>query len=297
MEREQRIGSSGQEAQGFEKTLKFLQRAIAEKAHLKKPPHGNISEDVWVRQKNIVGVYFGSPATGKEIGKIYGGVTRQAIKQSKDSGMRNLWKNCSSETQAEFPFQELILGKPLSQRLRERMSLALGEKRIQLIGDLNAGKSIQQIKEQRVLSTQQIANYRYRLKKRNIEVPYVITPHSKIQELENRLRNAETNEEKQEFLNQVLRKFYGGHVKGENPLLMSIKKVAMEGGFYYNPRDTRLFVEVLKAAGFPLGQIKERTVPKGSKTRPTYSFILSKDKERAKEIFIADPNLQRFRRL
>ena len=93
MEKEQRIGAVQQETKGFAKTQVFLRTALAEGAHLKIPFWiarggyiGYISEEVWVRQKNIIGVYFGSPASLEDIGRIYG-VTRERISQLIEKGM------------------------------------------------------------------------------------------------------------------------------------------------------------------------------------------------------------------
>lgn len=154
------IGNGEQEVQGFAKTLAFLRAAIAEGAHLKIPFWirgkftGQISEDAWVRQKNIVGVYFGSPAALEDIGKMYR-VTREMVRVIKDRGMRNIWRNCSSETQAIFPFQELTLSKPLSPRSRERFSRAQGGISISIRDQMALGKPVKQIREEGNHSTRQ----------------------------------------------------------------------------------------------------------------------------------------------
>lgn len=146
MEREARIGIVNvQESipkpkeDKFKNTLAFLKAAIAEGAHLKKPDQ--TPEDAWVRQKNIIGTYFGSPATLEEIGRIYRG-TRTMVKDTEKRGMRNLWGNCSSETQELFPFQQLALIKPRSQKSRERTSRSKGGVSITIRDQMASGKSI-----------------------------------------------------------------------------------------------------------------------------------------------------------
>lgn len=120
----------------FERTIAFLKTAIAEDAHLRKPKR--ITEESWVRTRNIIGVYFGSPITEERLGKGYGylfpkhgleegenDITRESIRQLVKRGICYLWQNCSKETQASFPLTEIVLAKPWAKKSKGRISRTL----------------------------------------------------------------------------------------------------------------------------------------------------------------------------
>jgi len=298
-------GNGEQQAKGFAKTQAFLREALAEGAHLKIPfwiRHdgytGHVSEKQWVRQKNIVGIYFGSPASREDIGRSYG-VTRERISRVIKQGVLHLWQNSTPEIQATFPFEELALNKPLSQRSREKASLAGGGTSILLKEEIKTGRSVKQIQEGGVLSGAQIFHSRRVLRTWGIEVPYTNTSKFQNIELEKRLRAAEKDEEKQNLLGKVKRNFYHSHLAGEDPVLMPIGTLIREAGLTqgFQNRNLPIFLGALRNIKFPMGEIvKKYTAKTGDEKPQTYRFILAKDKERAKQIPLADPNLQRFRR-
>ena len=282
----------------FQNTIAFLRNALAEEAHLKIPlfKRGGISEDQWVRQKNILGIYFGSPAVLEDIGRMYG-VTRERTRQLRDKWMQNLWKNCSSETQALFPFEELALDKPKNQKSRERVSETLGGISIFIRNQMALGKSVEQIREYG-LSMRQITQSRYVLHQWGTEVPpYINTPPSKNLELEKNLKNAKEDKEKQELLNQVKLSFHKKQIQGTDPFLVSVSNIFKEAGFTqdFHLQNFTFLLTSLKNAGFPVGELQRNAKKAGKRIILRYYFILAKDKERAQKLLLADPNLQRFR--
>lgn len=75
------------------------------------------------------GVYSFTPATYDDLAGQYG-VTREWIRQLNKGFLEGLWANCSAETQAQFPLQEIPVRKPLSLWSRERMSQTLPKSQI-----------------------------------------------------------------------------------------------------------------------------------------------------------------------
>lgn len=286
----------------FKNTIAFLKAAIDEGVHWNVPQYRDnrnkwISEDQWIRQRNISGIYFGSPATLENIGRMYG-ITKEMVRLIKKSGVYNLWKNCSLETQILFPLQEIALGKPLSQKSKERKSHSRGGRSVLINRQLQAGKSIKEIQEENGLSSRNINASRLVLRKWGTEVPYINTPPSKNLELENKLRSAETDKEKQELLNQVKRRFYHTHVRGNDALLVSVLKVIQEARFrvrnFY--RVFTLSQQAIVNGRIPMGELEQKVKVGDGEIVSKYHFILAKDKERAIKILQEDPNLQRFRR-
>ena len=95
-------------------TLEFLETAIKEGAHLKLPEvkKGKISPEQWIRQRNILGIYFGSPAVLSDISRMYGFTNKERPNKLLKTGIKHLWQNCSKKTQREFPESGLGTGKP-----------------------------------------------------------------------------------------------------------------------------------------------------------------------------------------
>lgn len=303
-------GNSEQEIHEFAKTTQFIETAVGEGAHLQMPfyitrrgTHVKISEEQWVRQKNIVGIYFGTPATLDEIGRQYG-ISSERVRQIVEKGIMYLWRNCSPETQTLFPLQDIVLHKrkPVTQRSRERMSQARGGIPLLLRDQVKSGKSYGEIRKSG-LSIEQIASARRVLQKWGINgLPYEnttrYTTHSQNIELEKKLRKVEDDEEKQELLNQVKLGFHQKHSKGENPLFTHLGGIVSETGFRlgWNLQNYHFFIESLENVRFPMVNLSREYKSKhGEKKILTYHVLLAKDRERARQILLADPALQIFR--
>ncbi len=102
-------------------THEFLKAALADGAQKIQPSWKtrwttvmHLNPAVWAKQQNITGIYFGTSLSLDEIGQRYGGISRQAIRQIIEKGIRNLHKNSSAETQVKFPLADIPFGKPMS---------------------------------------------------------------------------------------------------------------------------------------------------------------------------------------
>lgn len=117
--------------------VSFLRDAIQEEAHLIKPLY--VSEDGWMRQRNVGGIYIGSPAIYEDLTKFAGlhsvppkrrrvtteqkEVTTEWVRQIVKNFLMNLRNNCSPEVQDRYSLNELLAArKPLSQKSREKHS-------------------------------------------------------------------------------------------------------------------------------------------------------------------------------
>lgn len=270
--------------EGFAKTLEFLKIALAEGAHLNKPP--KISQDQWTRDKNITGIYWKTEETQEEIARRYNLSSKQAINQIIHNTIRRIWNNSSTHTQTLFPFEELVFRKPLPLKSRERRSLLSGGRSVLLRDSLASGKTIEEIRESGI----ELSKYRERLKRWGFDIPYISTGAAQNIELEIKLINAKTDREKQELLDQVKIVFYRKHVKGENPLLTAVRNAILESGFRPNFQDFIHFVNTLQSKGFPMSEIKR--LVKGKTV--TYYFFLTQDKQRAQAIWLRNQDLQKF---
>lgn len=283
----------------FQNTIAFIETAFAEGAHLKLP-EGTKQKKRWERDVDITVVYLLNPdETLEDVGKIFGGITRGRIKQIKDKTMNTLWLNCSSETQTLFPLNELDLEKPLTQKSRERMSRSRGGISIFIRDHVASGKSVKQIRKEGRYSKQQLISARKTLKRWGVrDLGYVIIPASQNLDLEENLKKAATDQEKQKFLNQVKLNFYARDRRRNDPLLMSIRNIFKKAGFNegHLSQNFAVLLASLKDAGLPIGELQKKAKKEEKEIFQRYYFTLAKDKERAIQILFADPNLQRFRR-
>ena len=128
--------------------------------------------------------------------------------------------------------------------------------------------------------------------------PYINTPHSQNLELEKNLKNAKRDKEKQELLNQVKFSFHNNHIQGTDPLFVSVSNIFREAGFTdgVGHQNFTFLLASLKRVLFPVGELQKNVKIGGNEVVLKYHFTLAKDKKRAKQILLADPNLQRFRR-
>lgn len=161
-------------ATAFERTEQFLKAALKDQAYLKLPTTARDRRDresAWIKQRNSIGVYFGSPANKYDVARFVLGVTtRESGRQVIEKGLKNLWTNCSPSIQAEYPWGSFSLNKPMSLKSRIQHSLSRGGKSVKIAGFVAEGKSHDQIREAGY-STAQISHSRKILSTWGMEVP------------------------------------------------------------------------------------------------------------------------------
>lgn len=113
-------------------TYRFLKAAIAEGAHKVLPERLQNragGSDIWIKKRNIAGLYFSTKLVEDDLGIMYGyGANsrtdnpnrREGPRQHITSFLKLLWENCSAETRRAFPLRSLYTGKPES-RSKPRM--------------------------------------------------------------------------------------------------------------------------------------------------------------------------------
>lgn len=118
-------------------------------------------------------------------------------------------------------------------------------------------------------------------------------PISKTKQFFEDLKTAKTDEEKQRLLNLVTRFMYHKFIKGDNPILVTIRNLATEAGYHTSHQTCHLLSNTVIAAGVPTGKIPaQRTTQKIY----SYHFVFSEDKDRAKEALYNNKDLNQFLR-
>lgn len=118
----------------------------------------------------------------------------------------------------------------------------------------------------------------------------------KNKELVQGLQNAKTDEEKQELLNQINIAQYRKLVRGDNPILLSLAKVARRAGLHAHPRNFHILYDAIKITRFPLGEIHKTVKADDKEITQSYYFMYYTDEKRAKEILLKNEKLKPFLR-
>lgn len=95
--------------------LKFVEMALDVEAHKILP--SMTTEEQWCRQKNILGIYIGTPATYDEIGEMYGFTnqgkpSRERPRQIIEKAMLKLWRNLPDGLREAYTIHDLKINKP-----------------------------------------------------------------------------------------------------------------------------------------------------------------------------------------
>lgn len=254
----------------YARTGQFLQAALADKAHLKIPttPKGKlIREDVWTRQKNVIGVYYGSQAVLKDVSKFvlglgddHSGIER--ARQVKERGMLSLWNNSSDETKEKLPWGSFPLDKPLPVTLRTRDSLKHGglSAGIAMLSE-NGVINYQKVKTAG-FSSSRITGARRTLKEWGLELEYLYPGFADHPQLEKRIAEelekeiAQQDQKRlQTLLDQVTYYFH----QSRPDFFVSLSRIAKEAAIHFDPKkDYPVLVDVLKQAQIPITTIGQK---------------------------------------
>jgi len=242
------------------RAMEFLRTAIREEAHLKQPE--GASGETWIKERNLVGVDWGTPKTHRTIGEIYH-LSESRVTQIVKRGMLHLWGNCSEETQKQFPEEEIkAFKKPRGTALaitrrvesgvtNRRLVKEFGEKNIRairkILGDVGVNLPLNKRGESRV----------------------------KRQELKDRLENEEDDQKVQAILNQLHPTFARRHLRG---IVMPLGDMLFELAGTHTKQLSSI-ADKLRALGIPVGTVCEQVSTDKQKTR-TYHLVRVKEQNR-----------------
>ncbi len=129
------------------KTFAFIKEAVAEGAHLivpKRLMRYSDAEDVWIKERNIAGIYFSSGATIYDIGEMYR-LSGERVSQIVERFTKYLWLNSSLDIRAKYRLSEIKIPKPHTERSMFKRSDSRGG-HLREVHELDTqGKSIPEI--------------------------------------------------------------------------------------------------------------------------------------------------------
>ena len=249
-----------------------------------------------VRNLNITGTYFASPARYQDISNIYPDFSsRERARKIVKATTRKLWENCSPEIQERFPWEKMKLGKPLSVKARQKASEKLGGRSYQVAQLVEKGYSPREILEKTGITNDELAQVRLILKNWGVDLPYLFDKE-KYKKFARKLEEAPDSDTVQQLLDKVTLSFYRGDGQQEKRALIPIKEVI--GEYHYRMSDYHLFVESLKRGGIPTGKV-EWTIKSGPSKDEVlrYFFIARHHLTWAREILNQDTSLAHYKNL
>lgn len=254
------------------RAMEFFRKSIEEKAHLKQP--GGISEQTWIRERNLVGAYWGTPKPLKAVAEVYH-MGESRVTQIVRKGMLHLWSNCSEETQKQFPEKEIkAFRKPHGMPLVITRRVEAGVTYEKLVGEFGA-RSVPRIRKI--------------LDDIGVNAPLDGDSKSRMskQELKDRLEKEKDDLKIQEILNQLNPRFARRYLRGiVMPLGYMLSELAGT-----HTRQLSSIAYKLRALGIPVGTFEEQVSSGKQKTR-RYHFVRVKDRSRIWWVLQARGNLR-----
>ncbi len=284
------------------KTHEFLKTAIDDGAidrTLEEIRHSRFRE-TGLRNINIVGIYYASPAVYGDIAAIYPGF--QSIQNTHkiiEKTTAKIWRNCSSEVRKEFPLTEIKIGKPFGRKVGEIFSKARSGRSYNVARFLEerGTATAEEIRQEFGLTGEQLGGVRRTLRRWGLEVPFGNMGKQMIENrrLEKVLQESNDDLEIQRALNKGSLDFCFNRSRGENSILRSISGIAKTLNLHFHLKNTALLAEILTEADIPLTR-KSMEVKSGRQARVlNYYYIIARHQERALEVFEQSPKLDRFR--
>lgn len=247
------------------------------------------------RDWEILGKYLGTEKVAEEIGRDYGGLARERVRQIVKAGTGKHHQAQISQIQAEHPIETFDYAKSRTIESRRRLSESHGGITIKIEQAILEGQTLQELKEEFTLG--QIVNTRRRLRnwQSEAEIPYEKKP---ILPRFEKLKNPElSDEETQKLLDGI--KHHGilrALLNVDEPLITGVSEVARAAGLHFNNSNVSLIYTFLKSRGIP-GTVVHggSAIRKERRHEFNYYAISATDKERAINAIRESRELDQFR--
>ena len=272
-------------------TRSFLEEAINQGAHLKNP--SNVNDDLWIRRKNILALYFSTPATHKQLADIYG-ISRALVWSNIKDGIVSLWNHMSEETRQGFPLSEIPLSKnPLTYPPEYKLLVrdSVGNSIMEAIESGKTGRDVIKL----IRKTKPVGVTVKLLEDMGIEIAgRNKTPEQNVEFIKQLRDETKNDSDVQDLLDQVGKSVYVLNQREEHPFLIHVINLARNLGLHLSLRDHHLAWKAIAAANIPMGHMIME-VKTGKQAGPQhYYFIAAWHEDRAIEALARDPSLQHF---
>lgn len=212
--------------------------------------------------------------------EMAGGVSHSRVGQIVKKTLKAIWRESPPDLQSQYPLQEIRLRVNDTLETVIKKSKARSGAFATMLGLVDQEDPNRKMKEKGYSATQ-ICSARNAVRKWGYEIPSVNFIRADEDRLTRNLKETRDDTKVQELLSSVRLNFYEVNRHGENSLLATLKEAVAD--YHVPPRSFTAFAAALKENKIPFRMIRR------------YYFLLRRDLERAREAFLSDSTLEKFR--
>jgi len=278
--------------ESYARKIDFIEKAMAEGAHLRLPrakaAGRPMSKEAWNRIVDIGLLYHAGPeTTGPSIAAMYN-VTGEAIRQTRNRFIVDLYKNSSKETRQKFPLDSIALSKPVTLPQREKMAKIMGGLSLKVRSLIGEGVTDSEVIISRLETTRarlKAATKSGMFKEWGLTLP-VENINRSFKEVEGKVESMTDDRQLQEYLDSFSDSSLRGFIHRKNTtqaifgnLSATLKEMGVKNNRYARPVALKL-----RALGLPVRLLMGSTLTiKGRQYQETYFVYFSKRKQRIME--------------
>ncbi len=272
------------------KTREFLLQVIRSGAQLIKPD--DWKDDLWLRRRNVMGIYFSTHSTLDNLAQIYG-VSRELIRLDIKNIISTLWNNLPTDIQQLFPLSEIPLVKSVFDYAPEYRLLVSNGTGNRVLEAIDQGKTGHEVVK--LIPLAHAPETVLLLKELGIDIPGRQKSTLEITQIIESLRDkSKTDREIQQLLDTVNSHLYLLNGQEEKGFILPIVILARDLGFHMTLRENHLIEEALRKAKIPVGHMTREVKSGPQKGMMHYWFIAAIHETRAIEVLSNDPTLEQF---
>lgn len=281
---------------GHEIKKAFLKEVINEGSWKVKPD--NLSDDQWLMQRKIGFQYAFTDKTLDELGKQYPGRrkrTKEDIRQLNQRFLDNIYRNSSSELQAEYPRESIPDSKPRARKSKELVSRSNQGLSWQISKFIETTKinDPREIAAKFRISMRKVNQIRQVLRGWEIIIPSTV---ARYRDFVKKVESESNDQKLQEILDgSSTKSLLHYRQKYGDEVIMSLAQVVRKAGFYPPYNYMILFAQSVKKQGIPIRFFEERG-ERERKYRQRHLIVFTKHKKRIVEALRNDSSLRRFKR-
>lgn len=277
---------------GQERKKAFLVEIIKKRIWQKKPD--SLSDNQWLMQRKIGFQYTFTDKTLEELGKQYGGLTREDVRQLNHRFWDNIHNNSPRELKAQYPRASIPDSKPRALKSREKTSRSRGglsweiSEFIRQTGITDPRKIAGKFK----IPIRRVNRARQVLRSWGIIIPLTVAHY---RDFFKQVENENNDQRLQEILDNSssgsllhYRQRYG------NEAIMSLAQIVRKAEFYIPYNYMGLFAKTIQNQDIPIRLFEQEGTSK-RKYRERHFIVFSKHEKRIIESLRNDSSLERFR--
>lgn len=248
-------------------TFEFLQAVVRDGTQNTIPMY--VSEEGWIRNKNITGIYFSCNITQGELADMYG-LTRQRIYQIISKTLLHFWENSIGSDQMQFPIDSLSTENPA---IKHRINGISRADQIRLESLISSGVDDEEVANKFGVSLDCVRQTMRRMGKREQITSNVEANKRTLERLET--LPVENYEERQKVMDQVTRHCYNLN-RESFATISDVAAILGQKKPVGRSANADKFVIGLKDMGIPVGAVVGSKLKGSGAIKERRQFIIHK---------------------